>query len=701
MAWYRNLALSRKLSLTFGLVLLLTFAGLIFMNLNQLRSVSLGKGELEAEVAGKHFSQSFRDQLVGLESTLSTTSDALLNARETKKLSRDDVIQMLQNLLEHEPDIMGLYTLWEPNAFDNNDKQHINKTPHDDATGRFIPYAVRSEGKIIVEALHDYEVEGAGNYYLLAKRSKKLTLLEPYSYKVNGKAVLMTSLILPVVDKQGTFLGIVGADLSLADLQKKAEKEKPLGGYVSIVSAKGVYAAQGNLPELVSAPYTDRPEKQAIWDGVKAGVFKHYSANTSGQSVIRIFEPLQLPGSSDVWYTETVVPEATVLQSYNESMIGSITIAVAAMLIIGGLLTLVIHRVIVRRVKAMSELLLKLSEGDFRSSMEVNSNDEFGTMAKHFNTMIAKLRAMLQLVSDLAMSVGATSQQLTAGAEQTSRAAETIADSVQQVAIGAESQETHALDSSRAMTEMAVGIQRIAESAQVVTESAHDAGKLTEAGNAQIQDAVRQMTVVQATVSQSQEAIQQLGQRSEEIGSIIGLISGISTQTNLLALNAAIEASRVGEHGKGFAVVAGEVRKLAEQSRAAAEQIAGLIDEIRSDTAQAVAAMGQGTAEVEKGVITVTESGARFASIMEEMMQVNDQIQEVSAAAEQMSASSQQVTATVEQLALIAKEASLNSQGVAAASEEQLASMQEISSSASALSSMVQELLDQLAHFKV
>jgi methyl-accepting chemotaxis protein len=251
------------------------------------------------------------------------------------------------------------------------------------------------------------------------------------------------------------------------------------------------------------------------------------------------------------------------------------------------------------------------------------------------------------------------------------------------------------------MLEMAVGVQRIAQSTVSVTESAKDVAAQTDVGNKQIQEAVVQMNVVRSTVGESHEAIRQLGTRSEEVGHIIAIITGISTQTNLLALNAGIEAARVGEHGKGFAVVAAEVRKLAEQTRIAAEQVAQLIGSMRGDITRAVESMARGANEVEKGVHSVSESGERFDAITKEIANVNIQIQEVAAAAEQMSASCEEVSATVEQLAHIAQDAAKNSQNVAAASEEQLASMEEISSSSAALSSMVQELLEQLAHFKV
>ncbi|CAG7649070.1 hypothetical protein PAESOLCIP111_05794 [Paenibacillus solanacearum] len=701
MAWYRNLNLSIKLVTTVGLVLIAAFGTLIGLSLKQLHSVSLSKGELEANQVGQNFTQSFKNDLISAQSTLQLLSITLLDAKEQKKLSRDDVVRILADNLDKQKNILAMYTLWEPNAFDGNDKANVNKAPYEDETGRFVPYIARSEGKIIMESSKDYDKTGAGDYYLLPKKSKNLTLLEPYEYAVAGKKTLITSVVLPILDPSGAFLGIVGIDFSLTELQKKALDIDSTSGYVSIVSSQGTYIANGHSPELVSKPYTDSPEKKQIWNGIQYGRMSHYSHEPDGSRSLRMFSPILLKGSTEIWYSETVVPEDIVLRTYKESMLASVVISIGAFLAIGVLIALVIRYMILRQIKAMVRMMQQLAEGNFTQTMTVTSEDEFGRMAQHFNAMIDKQRRMLRHVTDLSMSVGATSEELTASSEQTSRASETIAQSIQEVAAGAETQNHHVAEATKAMTDMSLGIQRIAESSMAVSESAGDAAKQSEQGNASIQEAVKQMEVVRSTVRHSEATIRRLEERSAEIGGIVGIITGISTQTNLLALNAAIEAARVGEHGRGFAVVASEVRKLAEQTTAAAEQIGDLIQEIRTDTAQAMEAMGQGTAEVEKGVERVSASGELFASIMAEIQSVNMQIQEVSAAAEQMSASSQQVTATVEQVAHIAGEASANSQSVAASSEEQLATMEEISSAAASLSSMVQELLDQLSKFKL
>ncbi|MEC0230196.1 methyl-accepting chemotaxis protein [Paenibacillus alba] len=700
MMWLRNRKLSFKLGIGIGLVLLLAFGSLIGVNLKLIYSTSLSHGESEANQASEGVSTGFQQEVDETISILSVLRGVVLDASMTKSLTREAVVRMLSTELGQHDNLLGLYTLWEPNAFDKKDAANIKKQPYDDSTGRFIPYVVKVDNKIDVQPLLDYEKDGAGDYYQIAKKTKKNTWIEPYLYPISGKDVLITSLIMPILDKQGNFVGIIGADIALSDLQRQIEQLKPLGGYETMISSAGNFVAHGNSPDKVTKNYNENPAAASVWDGVKQGKLSVYMEGSSGQD-LHLFTPIVLKDSDQTWFMETIFPKKMILNVFYDELKLSLVIAISALILLAVTMYFIIRMLVLRPIHAVSQLSVKLAEGEFTEKLTVHSKDEFGMMSEQFNTMVDKLRAMINTVTEHAMSVGATSEQLTASAEQTSRAAETITISIQEMAAGSETQLSDAQETSRAMTEMAIGVQRIAESTAHVSDSTDEVRVKTSAGNENIQMAVRQMTVLRDRVDESSQVIRRLGERSEAIGNIIGVISAISKQTNLLALNAAIEASRAGEHGKGFAVVAAEVRKLAEQSNAASHEIVELISEIREDTKLAVKSMDQGTLEVNRGVQVVTESGHIFASITTEMDQVHRQIQEVSAASEQMSASTEEVLATVEQLASIARSSSSNAQNVAAASEEQLATMEEIGASAEALGSLVQELVDLLSRFKV
>jgi methyl-accepting chemotaxis protein len=138
--------------------------------------------------------------------------------RNSMLLTRQDLAQMLTVILSKNPSVLGFWTLWEPNAFDGQDQKFAN-TPMHDATGRVVMYLLHgADGKIIGEANRDYEVPGAGDYYLIARRLQKEVIMDPYIYN----NVLMTSLVVPII-VQGKFLGVVGADMKLDFLQRMLE----------------------------------------------------------------------------------------------------------------------------------------------------------------------------------------------------------------------------------------------------------------------------------------------------------------------------------------------------------------------------------------------------------------------------------------------------------------------------------------------
>lgn len=361
-----------------------------------------------------------------------------------------------------------------------------------------------------------------------------------------------------------------------------------------------------------------------------------------------------------------------------------------------------IGRLISKPLIAIAHSTSRVSDGDLTvEPIQVKNKDEIGDLAQSFNLMTDNLRSLIHKVNNNAVQVASSAEELTASAEQTSLATNQIATSIHEISSGAELQGQGAMESSSAMNEMTVGIQQVAESSAQVSELSSDTLKEANNGHDSLKKVISQMNTITDVVDDSARVVKNLGSHSEEIGHIIEVITSIADQTNLLALNAAIESARAGEHGKGFAVVAAEVRKLAEQSKQSADQIAQLISKIQNDTARAVDVMTQGTHEVQVGMTVVHEAETGFKEIVKLIEQVSSKIEESTAISEEMSAGAEQINATMEDIAQIAQTSATNTQHVAAASEEQLASMEEISSSALALSKMAEELQEHVNQFKI
>lgn len=436
---------------------------------------------------------------------------------------------------------------------------------------------------------------------------------------------------------------------------------------------------------LQENPTTD--EKMVVWD-------KRLKPITTG-----MIDVASLYGEKAV----TLMREAN---EDNKQGTNNTTLIVSVISLITLVLAVVIGWIVSTTIAGPLQKLTKatkaMAEGDLTiEPVQVKNKDEFGDLASSFNGMLVNLRSLVGQVHTSAEQVAASSEELMASAEQTTEATNQIAASIQEVAGGSKKQEVSTDESSQAMQEMMTGVQLVATATSTVADVSSEATKEADEGNVALQRVVIQMDKINESTNDSATVIQQLEERSTAIVKIIEVITGIADQTNLLALNAAIEAARAGEHGKGFAVVADEVRKLAEQSKTSADQIAGLIGEIQADTKHAVRTMEKGTDEVASGISVVQEAGAGFKRIQSSISEMASQIQEISAVAQRMSASAEQVNQSIDQVAHVAKQTSENAETVAATSEEQLASMEEISLSSAALSKRAEELLTQINQFKV
>ncbi len=332
--------------------------------------------------------------------------------------------------------------------------------------------------------------------------------------------------------------------------------------------------------------------------------------------------------------------------------IASIVIGVALSVVLG----FFIARGIARGVAAVERAAGRLADGDLTASVDIQGKDELAQIAASFNRMA---RHMAEVIGEVRAS-----------SSQVSQNADAMAGTASQVADSSRTQTQRAAEAASSVESLNQAFKDIAVTSENIVRAANEARDFSEQGNRVVADAVQGIEKVARTVSDSAATIAELGQRSTQIGQILSVIKDIADQTNLLALNAAIEAARAGEQGRGFAVVADEVRKLAERTAAATNEITAMIGAIQKDTAQAVTTMEQGSSEVREGVALANQAGQALANINRSVAAVVEMIGRIADATRAQSQASDTLTATVEEIARMARANSAAVEETAAVSRE-------------------------------
>lgn len=359
---------------------------------------------------------------------------------------------------------------------------------------------------------------------------------------------------------------------------------------------------------------------------------------------------------------------------------------------------------IVRKTLAPLRELIRGIEEVSKGNLDIKvktGTDDLGIINSKFNSMVEKMNNVIVNIQGASQQVNESAKELMDNSRISSENSVALATSMQEIATGMRYQEEATEETAKAMNEISTVIHTIANSSSSVSDEAFAMEQKSAEGNKIVSQVTNQMSMISTSVNETAKAVQLLESRSQEIGNILGIITGISGQTNLLALNASIEAARVGEHGRGFAVVAGEVRNLAEQSAQSANQISTLITEIQEEIKNAVNSMKKGTEEVEYGMSIADQTGQLFAEILEATRKVTEQIQDISSATQQISAGAEETTATTINLKSTAAQAADNSSKVSTNVENQKGTILSTSEAANQLSIMAENMQELITHFHV
>ncbi|RON39365.1 chemotaxis protein [Pseudomonas brassicacearum] len=596
-------------------------------------------------------------------------------------LSREQLISLIKENVTKNPKILGTYIGWEKNALDHNDAAYVDTkvVGIDASNGRFLPWWFRNEdGSLGLDKLVDVDDQKtlstgvrASEYYLCSKETKKSCVIDPAPYKVGDKIVMLASFIEPIM-LNGAFQGIVGADLSVNFIQ-----EMLLGANQKLYNGAGEMALIGGNSRIVA--YTKDPSKfgEKVSDildsqqianmaNLKRGEVTYTVDKAQGR--IELYLPFGI-GQTDARWTlmlqlplNAVMADLQKLQGDLDAQRKSDTFGMAMVgLLIAGIGLLVIWLVghgIARPLKQMVAMLddIAQGEGDLTRRLTSDRADELGSIAKGFNTFLAKLQVMITQVVTSVQSVSDSSEH--------------TADIAIRTNIGVHKQMAEIDQVATAVHEMTATAQDVARNATQAAQAASHADQAAAQGMQIVRDTSNSIGVLAIEIGKAVGVVQTLAKDSENINAILTAIRGIAEQTNLLALNAAIEAARAGEQGRGFAVVADEVRNLAQKTQKATEEIQTMIQQLQQGTRDVVRVMEDSQNRTDESVQHAAKAAEALETITQAVSVINDMNTQIASAAEEQSAVADDINRNVINIGQVANEVAGGADESSAASAE-------------------------------
>lgn len=599
------------------------------------------------------------------------TTNALMGMKDANgnpqlAVSREQLVNLLHETVVRNPKILGAYIGWEPNAIDHNDAAYAgSKSATMAADGRFLPWWFRNQdGSLGLDKLVDVSDQTilstgvrASEYYLCSKESKKPCAIDPAPYKVGNAMVMLASFIEPIII-DGTFQGIVGADLSVDFIQEmltKADQNLYNGaGELALISSNGRLVAYTKDASKLGAKASDLldPSELANLGQLNAGEVRYDIDREHGH--IELFLPFRIGQAESRWTLMLQLPLDAVmadlqklqgdLDTQRKTDIFGMTMVGLLIAGVGLLVIWLVGHGIARPLKQMVAMLNDIAqgEGDLTRRLSSDRADELGAIASGFNTFLAKLQGMITQVVTSVQKVSDSSEHTADIAIRTNQGVHKQMVEIDQVAT--------------AVHEMTATAQDVARNATQAAQAASHADQAASQGMQVVRDTSAAIGALAQEIGKAMGAVQTLAKDSENINAILTAIRAIAEQTNLLALNAAIEAARAGEQGRGFAVVADEVRNLAQKTQKATEEIQTMIQQLQQGTRDVVRVMENNQNRTNESVQHAAKAAQALETITQAVSVINDMNTQIASAAEEQSAVAEDINRNVINIGQVANE---------------------------------------------
>ena len=619
--------------------------------------------------------------------------------------SRAALNEMLADAVASNDNLVGVGVVFEPNAFDGQDAAHAGD-PLSDETGRTMPYASREGNAVEFEGCTGYET---ATWYQKPKSTSKMVLSEAYYDEVAGKKSLLVSIGMPIV-VDGHFIGALSLDFDVSQIQEDFAKASSSDNTYLLIDNEGDLVAHGTSPESImknafTIMQSTEEEKKEIYSESPFSKAQH--STTTGKDSVYVFHSIHFQGVDTPWAIFSITDQDKFTGAAREMVIFSVVLAVICTVVLVIALAAFIQRRLIVPIGDVSDTLARFADLDLDPGKGAKvrehqyRTDEIGAMVSSLARMANSLREIIGKINGASQSVAATSEELTATAQNTAHSAETVRKGIHDIA---ESARVQVADTQDAVNHTDEILKMLDDNRKVMTEmneATENIQKRQTEGAEILADLMKKSAETANATQEVSRVVEETNERAERIEEASAMIQSISEQTNLLALNAAIEAARAGEAGRGFAVVAEEIRKLAEQSRGFTDEINGIIGELKTKSQQAVDTMEVSKKLVEESNVNLGRTQRRFDMIAEAVDGANSVVRKLNESAEKLTEKNKAIAAVSNKLMDMAKKNDVTTDESEAAVDTQTQALGDIAEASESLAQIATDLQNEISRFRV